>query len=139
MRGSRGGRGTVCPDPAPPWKISKLSGILAILVRILRVNQARIQCWAIVGPPVKRHLYSVLASGPTMTHFSGILILSLSHNHLKKGLRVELNHSDKTSGSVHVACSELGNKTTISYLSVHHRCLRPRATVHPAGQPQHLG
>ena len=65
------------------------------------VNQASIQCWADVGP---------------------ILLVfwsSHSHNQLTKKVS-ELSWTPLTnpSGSAHVVYSELGNKTTISYLSV---------------------
>ena len=39
--------------------------------------QARIQCWAIIGMPAKRHLNGILLAGRCMPAFGGIWILSL--------------------------------------------------------------
>ena len=63
MRGSRVGTGG-SGHPPPPLKYQKNIGFLAILDRIpcnsqnFQSHQASIQCWAITGPPAKRHLSS---------------------------------------------------------------------------------
>ena len=63
MGGSWGGTG----GPVSLWKITKIKGFLAILVRIAwkktQSYQASIHCWAIFGPPAKRHLNCVLLAG----------------------------------------------------------------------------
>ena len=62
MCGSRGGTG----GPDPTWKITKIKGSLTILVRIplkSQSYQSSIHCWAIIGPPAKRHLKGVSLTG----------------------------------------------------------------------------
>ena len=59
MGGSWGGGGGT-GSPVCLWKITKIKGFLAILVQIAwkktQSYQASIHCWAIFGPPAKRHL-----------------------------------------------------------------------------------
>ena len=48
------------------WKIKKIKGSLAILVLIPLKSQSyysSIHCWAIIGPPAKRHLNGVSLAG----------------------------------------------------------------------------
>ena len=55
------------------WKITKLYGSLAILFRVPGTSQSyqtSIQCcWAIIGPPAKRHLNERFAGEPNMARF----------------------------------------------------------------------
>ena len=72
-----GGSGPPSPPPLP-WKITKIYGSLAILVRIplkSQSYQSSIQCWAIIGPPAKRHLNGVSMAGRCWHSKSGIWIL----------------------------------------------------------------
>ena len=77
VRIQRGGgrRGFV---PAP-WKITKIKGFLAILVRFSPVKsqsyRASFQCWAIISTPAKCHLNGVLLAGRWWPAYSGIWIL----------------------------------------------------------------
>ena len=72
MCGSGGGTGG--PDPPPPVKYKNIR-FLSNIVRIplqSQSYQSSIQCWAIIGPPVKRHLNGVSLAG---RRWSGIYIL----------------------------------------------------------------
>ena len=84
-----------CADPegvggwTPSLKNHKKSGFLAILIGIPWKSQsypASIQCWAIIGPPVKHHCVSL--AGRWWPSFIAILIpsssLSSSKNQNKK-------------------------------------------------------
>ena len=81
VRIQKGGRG-----PDPPGKFQNIFGSLAILVRIplkSQSNQSSIQCWAIIGPPLKRLFKwrfaggslmakkNVVKVGPPLTKLSG--------------------------------------------------------------------
>ena len=87
MCGSRGGEGggggAGGPEP-PPGKLQKYMVSLklflhvAILVRTplkSQSYQSSIQCWAIIGPPVKRHLNGISLAGHWWPVNSGIWIL----------------------------------------------------------------
>ena len=107
MCGSRGDRGS-----GPPWKITKIVGSLSILVRIplkSQSYQSSIQCWAIIGPPVKRHLNGVALTGRWWPANSSIWNLPPPHqtkNRKKEKKKRKRFQSwtplTKLSGSTHV-------------------------------------
>ena len=78
MCGSRGETGG--SDPPPPDKPQKyrvsyqyLSGFP---VKSQSYQATSIQCWATIGPPVKRHLNGVSLAGRLWSAYNGIWILS---------------------------------------------------------------
>ena len=93
------GEGTGDPDP-PPWKNTKYR--VSYQYRSGSPNKsqsykASIQCWAIVGPPAKRHLNGVSLAGrrwPLILIFGSSLPLST-----KKKRRQSWTPFDKLSGS----------------------------------------
>ena len=101
MCGSRGGTG----GPDPTWKITKIKGSLAILVRIplkSQSYQSSIHCWAIIGPPAKRHLKGVslpAVDGPLIVVF-GSFLPSPNEKNEKKTL-TSWPPLTKLSGSAH--------------------------------------
>ena len=65
QRGGGGGQGDR-NTPPPSWKIAKTIGFLSNTGLDPLKNhsyQSSIQCWAITGPPAKRHLNGVSLSG----------------------------------------------------------------------------
>ena len=64
-------------DPSP-WKITKIKGVLAILIRSPEKSQryqASIQRWPIIGPLAKRHLNGVSLAGRWWPIYSDIWII----------------------------------------------------------------
>ena len=81
-----GGGGTGCPDP--PLENYKNIGFLSntgLDPLKSQSYQSSIQCWAIIGPPVKCHLNGPLLVGRWWPPYSGIWILHPLIN-LKKAL-----------------------------------------------------
>ena len=73
MGGSKGEyRGS--EPPPPPWKITKNIGFHRSPEKA-QGYQARIQCWAIIGTPAKRHLNGVSLAGQCWPAYCGIWIL----------------------------------------------------------------
>ena len=100
VRIQRGGTGG--PDPLDNYKnIGFLSNTGPDPLKS-QSYQVSIQCWAIIGPPAKRHLNGVSLAGQCWPAKSGILILTALIK-LKKTVKVGPPPT-KLSGSLHVYC-----------------------------------
>ena len=100
MRGSRGGDRGSGPPP-PPGKLQKYRVPLQYWSGSFEKSQsyqASIPCWAIIGPPAKRHLNGVSLAGRVDGPLGGILILPplINLKKTKKKRQSWRTSSDKT-------------------------------------------
>ena len=77
-------RGSEPPPPPESYKnIGSYSNNVPIPLKS-QSYQASIQCWAIIGPPEKRHFIGISLADPTWPAYSGICILPPLINLKKK-------------------------------------------------------
>ena len=107
MYGSRGGTGG--PDPPPPLKNHKNIGFPSNTVPDSLKNrsyQASIQCWGIIGTPVKRHLMAFrwrADDGPLKVVLGSSLPSSTKIKEEKKNVVKDGPPQTNLSGSAHVS------------------------------------